>query len=144
MAMIYCCLSPIWSCCWQRASVKIRNLLVSCDAYLLFGTPIYHCGSSTVLLMVLVYNTSYALSLKALGNEISISAKVTRIWPPIHNCKQTYSANMFTSLLPAPNSDYVMIHLGGCNCVIFSHATQFIGVCKKEQIATCQMNQHMI
>ena len=62
--------------------MKIRNLLVSCNAYLLFVTPIYRCGSSTVLLMVLVYNTSYALSLKALGNEISISAKVTRIWPP--------------------------------------------------------------
>ena len=28
-----------------------------------------------------------------------------------------YSANVFTSSLP-PNSDHVMIHLGGYNCVI--------------------------
>lgn len=39
--------------------------------------------SSTVLLMVLLYNT-YGFSLQVLGNEISISAKVRSIWPAIH------------------------------------------------------------
>ena len=33
---------------------------------------------------------------------------------------QTYSANVFTSLLP-PNSDQVMIHLGGYNCSVCTY-----------------------